>query len=123
MDSNQMLMMLPGVQPEEVLFIQNLTQELSEEEKKQFITFYSGERREQQNLTILTIVGFFGVAGLQRFVTGDVGLGVVYLITLGFCGIGTIIDLVNIKRIATDYNQKKAVETIGKLKWMNQKGF
>lgn len=118
-----MLMMLPGVQPEEVLFIQNLTQELSEEEKKQFITFYSGERREQQNLTILTIVGFFGVAGLQRFVTGDVGLGVVYLITLGFCGIGTIIDLVNIKRIATDYNQKKAVETIGKLKWMNQKGF
>ncbi|MGV3528875.1 MAG: TM2 domain-containing protein [Flavisolibacter sp.] len=123
MDSNQMLMMLPGVQPEEVLFIQNLTQELSEEEKKQFITFYSGERREQQNLTILTIVGFFGVAGLQRFVTGDIGLGVVYLITLGFCGIGTIIDLVNIKRIATDYNQKKAVETIGKLKWMNQKGY
>ena len=43
--------------------------------------------------------------------------------TLGLCGIGTIIDLVNIKRIATDYNQKKAVETIGKLKWMNQKGF
>lgn len=122
MNSNQMLMMLHGIQPEELLFLQNLTQELNEEEKKQFITFYSGERRDQQNLTILTIVGFFGVAGLQRFVTGEIGLGIVYLITIGFCGIGTIIDLVNIKRIAMDYNQKKAVETMGKLRWMNQKG-
>lgn len=120
MDFNQMLMMLPGIQPDEFTLIKNITNDFSEQEKEQFLTFYQSKRRDQQNLTILTIVGFFGIAGLQRFVTDDVGMGVLYLLTLGFCGIGTIIDLINIRRIATDFNNKKAMEAASMVRMMGR---
>lgn len=45
---------------------------------------------------ILCCVGLVSIAGLHRFLTGHVLLGVLYLLTGGFCLIGTIIDLINI---------------------------
>ena len=111
MDPQQMLMMLPGLQPEEILTIQHLTKDMTEAQQQQFFVIYQGKRKEQQTLTIMTLVGFFGVAGIQRFITGEIVLGILYLFTLGFCGIGTIIDLINIKRITTDFNQKEAIES------------
>ena len=37
---------------------------------------------------------FFGVLGIHKFYEGRVLLGIVYLLTLGLCGIGVIIDLI-----------------------------
>ena len=37
---------------------------------------------------------FFGVLGIHKFYEGRVLLGIVYLLTLGLCGVGVIIDLV-----------------------------
>jgi TM2 domain-containing membrane protein YozV len=111
MDQQQMFMMLPGLQPDELLLIQNLTKSLSEVQQQQFFAFYQGKRKEQQNLTILAIIGFFGVAGIHRFVIGEVGMGILYFLTGGFCGIGTIIDLVNMKQMTSQYNQRQAIET------------
>lgn len=37
---------------------------------------------------------FFGVLGVHKFYEGRVLLGVVYLLTLGLCGIGVLVDLV-----------------------------
>ena len=37
---------------------------------------------------------FFGVLGIHNFYEGRVLLGIVYLLTLGLCGIGVIIDLI-----------------------------
>ena len=37
---------------------------------------------------------FFGVLGIHKFYEGRVLLGIVYLLTLGLCGIGVVIDLV-----------------------------
>lgn len=110
MDHQQMLMMLPGVQPEELIVAQSLMKDMTEEQKQQFVSFYQGKRKDQQTLLIMTLIGFIGIAGIQRFITGDTGMGVVYLLTGGFCGIGTIIDLINIKQITTEFNQKQAIE-------------
>jgi hypothetical protein len=38
-------------------------------------------------------------------------MGILYLFTAGFCFIGTIIDLVNYKTLANDYNRKMAYES------------
>ena len=35
-------------------------------------------------------------------------MGLLYLFTAGFCLIGTIIDIVNYKKLAFEYNQGKA---------------
>lgn len=118
MTQQQWLMMLPGLQPDELLMIQSLTKEMTDVQQQQFFALYQGRRKEQQTLLILTLAGFFGIAGIQRFVVGDIALGILYLLTLGFCGIGTIIDLVNIKNMTSDYNQKQAVEAANMVRMM-----
>ncbi len=45
---------------------------------------------------IFLIPSLFGVAGLQRFYLGKVGSGILYLLTGGLFGIGTIYDLITL---------------------------
>lgn len=120
MDQQQMLMMIPDLQPEELLLMQHLSKELTDMQQQQFFNLYRGKRKERQTLLLLTLIGFFGIAGIQRFVVGDTGLGILYLVTFGFCGIGTIIDLININRITSNYNQKQAIEAASMVKMMGQ---
>ena len=45
----------------------------------------------------LAIVCFFvGVLGVHQFMLGNNVKGLLYIFTLGFCGIGVLIDLINI---------------------------
>jgi TM2 domain-containing membrane protein YozV len=112
-------MMIPDLQPDELMLLQHLTKEMTDMQTQQFLSVYRGKRKERQTMLLLTLVGFFGIAGIQRFVVGDTGLGILYLVTIGFCGIGTIIDLVNINKITADYNQKQAVESANMVRMMN----
>lgn len=56
----------------------------------------SSEIIEQRNkwITCLLLCWFLGVFGVHRFYTGHTALGVVQLLTLGGCGIWTIIDFI-----------------------------
>ena len=83
-----------------------------------FATAYRSRRRDPQLILICTLLGFFGFAGIQRFLTNDIGLGILYFLTLGLCWIGTIIDLVNYQKLAFEYNQKMANEVIMMVKTM-----
>ena len=52
----------------------------------------------------------FGSIGVDRFIMGHIGLGIVKLITLGGCGIWSIIDII---LIATKH-QFKDIEWVDK---------
>jgi TM2 domain-containing membrane protein YozV len=100
----------PGVTPEEMAFLQSGTADLNDNQRKYFYIVYSSKRKSPQDILIFTIIGFFGVAGIQRFILGDVVLGILYFFTCGFCWIGTIVDLVNNKTLTNDFNRKMAYE-------------
>jgi len=45
----------------------------------------------------LAIVCFFvGYLGIHQFMLGNTGKGLLYMFTLGFCGIGALIDFIKI---------------------------
>lgn len=89
---------------------------MDEEQQKTFIMMYQNKRRDSTLILICTIIGFFGFAGVQRFLTNQIGMGLLYFFTGGLCMIGTIVDLVNHRSIALEYNQKMALETFQLMK-------
>ena len=113
---NMSLFGLPGMTHEEMSFIENITKELNEEQQRQFIMIYSNRRKDPQLILLLTLLGFVGVAGVHRFITGEIGMGLVYFFTAGFCLIGTIVDIINYKNLAGEFNRSQALETVSMVK-------
>jgi TM2 domain-containing membrane protein YozV len=105
-----LLMSISDLQPEEIVGIKELTKDMTEQQQQNFIMIYNGKRKKPQEILILTCLGFIVVAGIQRFVLGQVGMGILYLLTGGLCLIGTIVDVINYKQLATDYNLKQMYE-------------
>lgn len=111
MFQNNPYMGLPGVTPEELSFLQQATAELNENQQKYFYMSYTNKRKSPQDMLIFCLVGMFVVPGLQRFIVGQIGMGILYLFTVGLCLVGSIIDLVNHKDLAMEYNRKMAFES------------
>lgn len=103
--------MLPGIEPEEMMWLQELTKSYSAENKQRFLAVYQGRRKDPQTILICSLIGFLGVAGVQRFLVDQIAMGIVYFITLGFCGIGTIIDAINARKMAWQFNKKEALSS------------
>jgi TM2 domain-containing membrane protein YozV len=103
--------MLPGVDQEELIWLQELTKNYTDENTQRFLALYQSRRQDPQTVLICTLVGLVGPAGIQRFILKQIGMGLLYLFTLGFCLIGTIIDAVNYRKLAWEYNKKAAIES------------
>ena len=112
MSNRNILMGIQGITPEELMYLQHATASLNEDQLKNFIFLYSGKRKNAQDILLFALLGFLGFAGIQRFVLNQVAMGIIYFLTIGFCWIGTIVDLINHKSMTDEYNQQKARECV-----------
>lgn len=53
-----------------------------------------GKPKDKMISIILCCIGFVAIAGLHKFYEGKIFMGILYLFTFGFIGIGTVIDLI-----------------------------
>jgi TM2 domain-containing membrane protein YozV len=104
--------LVPAIEGEELIYLQSLTRELPEEQLVNFIALYNGKRRKTDQVLLGCVLGFVFVGGIQRFMVGQNGMGILYLLTGGLCLIGTIVDTINHKRLTFEYNQKIARESM-----------
>ena len=103
---------LPGLDIEELNYVGGLISNMEEDKQRAFASLYLSKRRDSQMILLLTLVGFLGFAGIQRFLVNQIGMGIIYFLTGGLCLIGTIVDLVNYKKLTFEYNQKMAQEAL-----------
>lgn len=104
--------MIPGLEFEELQFLESIAKDIPEEKLTTFISIYSSKRRSSDTILVGVILGFFCIAGIQRFMTNQIGMGILFLFTAGLCYVGTIIDLINYKKLAFEYNQKAALDAL-----------
>ena len=103
---------LPGATYEEINFLQHITTGLNDTQMQNFLNIYYSRRKSQQDILIFILLGFVGIAGVHKFITGQIVMGILYLFSVGFCFIMTIIDLINYKSLANEFNEKMAYESL-----------
>ena len=99
-----------GITEDEYSFLHHASAGLTQNQLQTFMLVYNNRRKNPNDILMLTLLGFFGFAGIQRFLTGQIVLGLLFFFTGGFLGIGTIIDAFNYKSITNDYNRHLAYE-------------
>ncbi|MBB2146286.1 hypothetical protein GM921_12365 [Pedobacter sp. LMG 31464] len=105
-------MALPGISPQEYSYLQNATNGLNEQQVRTFLMIYSGKRKNPSDMLLFCVIGLCLVPGLQRFIIGQIGMGILYLFTAGLCLIGSIVDIINHKELAFEHNQKMVFESL-----------
>ncbi len=96
--------LLPTLEGEEMQYVQSLINDMTDTQAQQFAMAYSARRKDPSTILILALVGFLGIAGIHRFMLNQIGMGILYFFTGGLCAIGTIVDLINNRKLCFEYN-------------------
>lgn len=99
---------MPDLDGDEMVFVQGLIKDMDTQQAQMFANAYRPRRRDPLLILLTACLGLFLIAGVQRFILGHIGMGILYFFTGGLCLIGTIVDLVNYRKLAFDYNQRVA---------------
>jgi TM2 domain-containing membrane protein YozV len=112
----QMIDYLPQLEGDEARYIRKLMQKMDDETAKRFANVYRVRRKDPQTIMLTAVLGIFLVAGIHRFILGQIGMGILYLLTGGLCLVGTIVDLINYKNMTFEYNRDVAREIVPRIK-------
>lgn len=110
MNARDYIYSLKGMSAEEFDFLMKTMNNMSPKQEERFMILYSGKRQSPTDMLLYTLIGFIAVAGVQRFVTRQIAMGLLYFFTAGLCFIGTIVDLINHRSLAMNYNKDIAYE-------------
>ena len=70
--SSKLLQMIPGIEANELAYLQTITKELNDDQLQTFAALYNGERKKSDMILIGGIIGLLGVGGIQRFMIGQI---------------------------------------------------
>lgn len=119
-DRNSIILnMIPDITPEELLYVNNLTKEYNSDQLHQFALIFRTKRKDPQTILLTCLLGLVCFAGIHRFLIGQIGMGILFLLTGGLCLIGTIVDAINHKKLAFEYNQEMIAESIALIRMQN----
>lgn len=110
-----LLKYLYDITPEELITINSRTKGFSDDELTHFCMIYRSKRKDPQTILLLCLMGLVLVSGVHRIVIGQVGMGILYFFTGGLCLVGTIVDAINHKDLALEFNGKMIAETLSML--------
>lgn len=79
-----------------------IRQKLENASEESFLSVQACELKDPTVILIISI--FLGGLGIDRFMLGDIGMGILKLLTGGCCGILTIIDWFTISKKAKQAN-------------------
>jgi TM2 domain-containing membrane protein YozV len=85
-----------------------LCEGMTDQQKFLFQSQYAAARKDRVVLLVISI--FLGGLGIDRFLVGDIGLGLLKLLTGGICGLFWIVDWFLIMGRVDDLNRRKAGE-------------
>jgi len=106
--------------PEELIQIDANTKGFSDEQLRQFVMIYRTKRKDEQTILLCCLLGLIFFAGIHRFVMGQIGMGILYILTGGLCFVGTIVDAINHKRLTLEFNQRMIGETLTMMNMMQK---
>lgn len=79
-----------------------IRQKLEKADETSFLSVQACELKDPTTLLLISI--FLGTFGIDRFMLGDTGMGILKLLTGGCCGILTLIDWFTIQKKAKQKN-------------------
>ena len=92
---------------DKILIIRNKLNQLSED---QYLVLSAIELKDPTTMLLISL--FLGSFGVDRFMLGDTGMGILKLLTMGLCGILTIIDWFTISKKTKEQNFNKIMIAI-----------
>ncbi len=90
--------------------IMYLKEKLATMDDSKFSTISTVELKDPTTLFLISL--FFGTLGIDRFMLGDTGMGILKLLTGGCCGILTIVDWFTIQKKTKELNFNKLMSLI-----------
>jgi TM2 domain-containing membrane protein YozV len=95
-------------------------QGMTEQQKMMFLTQYNSDKKDRSVVLLVSVVlGYFGV---DRFMIGDILIGVLKLLTFGFCGLFWIVDWFLIMNRVDEKNRNSALEIASVIKATGSSG-
>jgi len=92
--NSKLFQLMPELDHQEMIYVDSLVKNFDDQQMLNFANFYRSRRRDPQLILLTGLLGFVGVAGVQRFVTDQIGMGIVYFFTGGWCLIGKNVEAV-----------------------------
>lgn len=87
-----------------------IQEKLAKASEEQFLMASSIDYKDPTMMLIISVIA--GSLGIDRFMLGDTGMGLLKFFTVGLCGVLTIVDWFGIQKKTKEYNLNKLLLVI-----------